>query len=56
MTRRQLIRAVRLPARFLDQIVEQGVEAGEIAMEEKDADRIDCPTSGGRPLLTYRLL
>ena len=53
LIRSDLVRQVRLPARFIDEIIKSAIEAGEIA---EDIDTGDRPQGGGPARITYRAL
>jgi hypothetical protein len=56
VTRNDLRRQVRLPARFIDEIIASAVEAGEIAENIAATDRPEDHQGGGRALTTYKAL
>jgi len=53
LIRSDLVRQVRLPARFIDEIIRSAVEAGEIAEEIDTGDRAQ---GGGSPRIIYKAL
>jgi hypothetical protein len=56
LTRNDLRRQVRLPARFIDEIIAGAVEAGEITEQVVCTERPEDHQGGGRALTTYQAL